>query len=130
MWTPTTRQQHSRPVTRYQTDLTDAEWRVIAPHLPKPCATGRPPWTARSEGPIAIGLVDYESPTTLKALLDWKAHGVVFREPAGMVMGPVERKIDCFGEVSPKHRADTEVARDAANALADSAAKQAPCGRP
>jgi hypothetical protein len=26
MWTPTTRQQHSRPVTRYQTDLTDAEW--------------------------------------------------------------------------------------------------------
>jgi hypothetical protein len=29
-------------VTRYQTDLTDAEWRVIAPHLPKPRATGRP----------------------------------------------------------------------------------------
>jgi hypothetical protein len=42
MWTPTTRQQHSRPVARYQTDLTDAEWRVIAPHLPEPCATGRP----------------------------------------------------------------------------------------
>jgi putative transposase len=42
MWTPTTRQQHSRPVTRYQTDLTDAEWRVIVPHLPKPCAMGRP----------------------------------------------------------------------------------------
>src|SRR6201982_931441 len=41
MWTPTTRQQYSRPLTRYQTDLTDAEWRVIAPHLPKPCATGR-----------------------------------------------------------------------------------------
>jgi Putative transposase of IS4/5 family (DUF4096) len=42
MWTPTTRQQHSRPVTRYQTDLTDAQWRVIAPHMPKPCAMGRP----------------------------------------------------------------------------------------
>jgi Putative transposase of IS4/5 family (DUF4096) len=42
IWTPPTRQQHNRPVTRYQTDLTDAEWRVIAPHLPKPCATGRP----------------------------------------------------------------------------------------
>ena len=42
MWTPITRQQHSRPVKRYQTDLTDAEWRVISPHLPKPCATGRP----------------------------------------------------------------------------------------
>src|SRR5208282_5327574 len=42
MWTPTTRQQHSRAVSRYQTDLTDAEWRVIAPYLPKPCAMGRP----------------------------------------------------------------------------------------
>jgi transposase len=42
MWTPTTRQHHNRPVTRYQTDLTDAAWRVIAPHLPQPCATGRP----------------------------------------------------------------------------------------
>ena len=49
MWTPTTRRQHSRTVTRYQTDLTDAEWRVIAPHLPKPCATGRPrEWPMRS----------------------------------------------------------------------------------
>src|SRR5262249_21447142 len=26
MWTPTTRQKHSRTVTRYQTDLTDTEW--------------------------------------------------------------------------------------------------------
>ena len=42
MLTPTTRQQHSRIVTGYQTDLTDEEWRVIAPHLPKPCASGRP----------------------------------------------------------------------------------------
>ena len=42
MWTPTTRQQHTRLVSRYQTDLTDAAWRVIAPHLPKPSATGRP----------------------------------------------------------------------------------------
>ena len=42
MWTPTTRQQHSRTVSRYQTDLTDAEWRLISPHLPEPCATGRP----------------------------------------------------------------------------------------
>jgi hypothetical protein len=42
MWTPTTRQQHTRFVSRYQTDLTDAEWRVIEPHLPKRCAMGRP----------------------------------------------------------------------------------------
>ena len=31
MWTPTTRQQHSRTVARYQTDLTDAERRLIEP---------------------------------------------------------------------------------------------------
>jgi putative transposase len=42
MWTPTTREQHSRAVARYQTDLTDAEWRVVSPLLPEPCATGRP----------------------------------------------------------------------------------------
>ena len=42
MWTPTTRRQHSRTVIRYPTDLTDAEWRVIAPYLPEPRATGRP----------------------------------------------------------------------------------------
>src|ERR1700747_275286 len=42
MWTPTTRQRHSLPVKRYQTDMTDAEWRGIAPHLPMPSATGRP----------------------------------------------------------------------------------------
>src|ERR1700674_3247864 len=42
MWTPTTRQQHSRPVTRYQTDLTDEEWLVIEPHLPAASDTGRP----------------------------------------------------------------------------------------
>ena len=42
MWTPTTRKQHSRAVVRYQTDLTDAEWAVIAPHLPGPRARGRP----------------------------------------------------------------------------------------
>ena len=37
-----TREQHSRAVARYQTDLTDTEWRVISPRLPEPCATGRP----------------------------------------------------------------------------------------
>ena len=34
MWTPTTRQKYSRPTTRYQTDLTDAEWSIIEPFLP------------------------------------------------------------------------------------------------
>ena len=42
MWTPTTREQHSRKALRYQTDLTDAEWVVIEPHLPPAHSTGRP----------------------------------------------------------------------------------------
>jgi transposase len=42
MWTPTTRKQHSRATERYESDLTDREWSVIAPHLPAPKARGRP----------------------------------------------------------------------------------------
>ena len=42
MWTPATRRQHSRAGLRYETDLTDAEWRLIAPLLPAPKQTGRP----------------------------------------------------------------------------------------
>ena len=48
MWTPATRKQHNRPAARYQTDLTDAEWRLIAPHLPVARKTGRPrSWSMR-----------------------------------------------------------------------------------
>ena len=42
MWTPATRAQHSHCGLRYQTDLTDEEWAVIGPLLPRPAATGRP----------------------------------------------------------------------------------------
>jgi len=42
MWTPTTREQYRRQTMRYQTDLTDEEWRVIEPYLPPPKTTGRP----------------------------------------------------------------------------------------
>lgn len=42
MWTPTTREQHNRKTDRYQTDVTDEEWRVIEPHLPAAKSTGRP----------------------------------------------------------------------------------------
>jgi len=42
MWTPTTRKQHICKTNRYQTDLTDEEWRVIEPHLPTAKSTGRP----------------------------------------------------------------------------------------
>jgi hypothetical protein len=42
MWTPTTRKQHIRKTSRYQTDVTDQEWEVIACHLPVVSAMGRP----------------------------------------------------------------------------------------
>ena len=42
MWTPTTRQQHSRDELRYLTDLTDAEWGIIEPLLRPACRLGRP----------------------------------------------------------------------------------------
>ncbi len=41
MWTPATRAQHTRVSKRYQTDLSDAEWRLIADYLPVACSTGR-----------------------------------------------------------------------------------------
>ena len=42
MWTSTTREHHRRRAARYQSDVTDAEWRLIAPHLPRPKRRGRP----------------------------------------------------------------------------------------
>ena len=42
MWTPATRKQHIRKTNRYQTDVTDEEWRVIEPQLPATNVTGRP----------------------------------------------------------------------------------------
>ncbi len=45
---PDHRRQHSRVGLRYETDLTDAEWALIEPPLPKPATCGRPPvWTMR-----------------------------------------------------------------------------------
>lgn len=41
MWTPTTRLQHNRCATRYQTDLTESEWHLLQPMLPEPHGTGR-----------------------------------------------------------------------------------------
>ena len=48
MWTPATRRQHSRKHLRYETDLTDEEWAVIAPYLPGSPVRGRPhKWSMR-----------------------------------------------------------------------------------
>ncbi len=41
MWTPETRAEHDRDELRYPSDLTDAEWLILAPLLPPPAETGR-----------------------------------------------------------------------------------------
>jgi transposase len=42
VWTSATRAQHTRVSNRYLTDLTDAEWGLIAGFLPPARSTGRP----------------------------------------------------------------------------------------
>jgi putative transposase len=42
MWTPTTWLKDNRDHLRYGSDLSDAEWAIIAPFLPPPGKTGRP----------------------------------------------------------------------------------------
>lgn len=41
-WTETTRRHYQRDGLRYASDLTDAEWRLIAPFLPAASKVGRP----------------------------------------------------------------------------------------
>src|SRR6266545_2558012 len=41
-WTKTTRKQYRRDDLRYASDLTDDEWKVVAPLLPKRRRIGRP----------------------------------------------------------------------------------------
>ncbi len=41
MWTPATCRQHCREGLRYETDLMDAEWKLLAPMMPCPRSTGR-----------------------------------------------------------------------------------------
>ncbi len=41
MWSPTACAQHSRAGLRYVSDVTDAEWSLLEPHLPPACRVGR-----------------------------------------------------------------------------------------
>ena len=46
MWTEITRPQDERTNRRYASDLSDAEWNLIAPYMPPPKPLGRPRTTA------------------------------------------------------------------------------------
>jgi len=54
MWTEITRPKYERKGLRYATDVTEAEWALIAPHLPAPRALGRPRTTCVREVVNAI----------------------------------------------------------------------------
>jgi hypothetical protein len=41
-WTEITRPQYRREGLRYASDLTDAEWELLAPLMPAPSQIGRP----------------------------------------------------------------------------------------
>ncbi len=49
MWTETTRPKYEGKVERYTSDVTDAEWAIIFPHLPEPKLLGRPRGTELRE---------------------------------------------------------------------------------
>ena len=48
-WTDITRREHTRNFDRYPSDLTDAEWAVVAPFVPPPRSGGRPRTTSIRE---------------------------------------------------------------------------------
>ena len=54
MWTEITRPKYERDGLRYASDLTDAEWNFIEPHLPPPQAVGRPRTTDLREAVNAV----------------------------------------------------------------------------
>lgn len=104
MWTPTTRRQHSRVGLRYETDLTDAEWAVIAPLMPRPEPRGRPPlWTTREilnaifyvlRGGISWRLLPKDLPprsTTFGYFSRWRDIGLFGRINHHLVMADRER---------------------------------------
>src|SRR5215212_9029145 len=119
MWTPATRRQPSRAGLRYETDLTDAEWAVIAPLviaplviaplviaplMPEPAACGRPAtWPPREilnaifyvlRGGIAWRLIPKDLPPKSPALgyfSRWRGEGLFGRINHHLVMSDRER---------------------------------------
>ena len=104
MWTPTTRKHHSRATRRYQSDVTEGEWRVIEPHLPPAKPTGRPrAWPMREivnalfyvlRGGISWRLMPSDLPpwgTVYRWFAAWRDNGLFERINHALVMADRER---------------------------------------
>ena len=117
MWTIITRPKYERAGQRYASDLTDAEWAVIEPHMPAAKHLGRPRETdlrAVLDGILYIARTgcqwrmlpkDFPSFTTVQGYFyDWRDNGLFerinfellleAREAAGREAGPSAGVID------------------------------------
>ena len=88
-WTETTRRDYERRGGRYASDMTDAEWALIAPFMPAPKRTGRPRTTKLRD--VMDGLLymaasgcqwamlpkDFPPPSTVQRYFyDWRDSGL------------------------------------------------------
>jgi transposase len=56
MWTETTRRQYRREDLRYASDVTDAEWALIEPHLPASCTKTASRRLVLTRSPVFLGI--------------------------------------------------------------------------
>src|SRR2546430_5879790 len=111
MWTEITRRKHEREGQRYASDVTDAEWALIEPHMPAAKPLGRPRDTELRDVVDAILYIartgcqwrmlpkDFPPFTTVQGYFyDWRDNGLFekinfalllqAREAAGVETGP------------------------------------------
>ena len=110
MWTEITRRKYEREGQRYASDLRDAEWALITPHMPAAKRLGRPRETelrsvldailfiARSGCQWRMLLRDFPSLTVQGYFYDWRDNGLF--EMINFELLPQARET-AGGEVSP-----------------------------
>src|SRR4051812_22662357 len=111
-WTETTREQYRRSGLRYPSDLTDAEWALIARWMPARRHLGRPSQTLRSRA-LARRLEGWLQVLVAHPLRLAVKKGEHLRMTAVLVWIP--------GCVTP-HRASSRIIRDAFSAIMMTAA--------
>jgi transposase len=112
MWTEITRRKYEREGQRYASDLTDAEWAVIAPHMPAVKRLGRPRETELRSVVDAILYIartgcqwrmlpkDFPPFTTVQGYFyDWRDNGLFEKINFELLRRRAKRRV-----VNPAHR--------------------------